>query len=69
RFSLQNLLGFPEEKVNNIVNINQIIEQYQISLSDKLSITPQNIDKIQKALLEGINKYYNDDDKKLYLTK
>ncbi|CAG8786056.1 13673_t:CDS:1, partial [Racocetra persica] len=69
KFSLSNPLGFPEEKIDNVININQIMIQYKESLLDKFSITPENLDIIHKTLLEKMNKLSDDKVKKEYLSK
>ena len=43
--------------------------QYQKSFADKLSITQDNINKIQDTLHKGMSKYNEQDDKKEYLEK
>ena len=43
--------------------------QYQKLLADKLSITQDNVNKIQDTLYKGMSKYNEQDNKKKYLEK
>jgi len=66
---LGNPLGLLSQIIDDIENIKQIMIQYQKSLANKLSITQDNINKIQDTLHKEISKYNEQDDKKEYLEK
>ena len=66
---LGNPLSLPSQIIDDVENIKQIMIQYQKSLANKLSITRDNINKIQDILHKGMSKYNEQDDKKEYLEK
>ena len=66
---LMNPLGFPEEKIDNIKNIQVIIDQYKKSLNNPFDISKKDIDILQDTLTEFMLNYDNEDDKKKYLDK
>jgi len=67
--SFGNPLGLPSQIIDDVENIKQIMIQYQKSLANKLSITQENVNKIQDTLHKGMSKYNEQDDKKEYLEK
>ncbi|CAG8677416.1 4071_t:CDS:1, partial [Scutellospora calospora] len=66
---LMNLLGFPEEKIDNIKNIQVIIDQYKKSLNNPFDILENDINILQDTLTEYMLNYNSKDEKKKYLDK
>ncbi|CAG8628344.1 11023_t:CDS:2, partial [Scutellospora calospora] len=66
---LMNPLGFPEEKIDNIKNVQVIIDQYKKSLSNPFDILEKDINTLQDTLTEYMLNYNSEDEKKKYLDK